>query len=376
MIRFESLEQCADTAARVGRLTTPHGVVETPAFMAVGTYGSVKGLRAEDLESLGAQIILSNAYHLWERPGVEIIAGLGGLHEFMGWERPILTDSGGYQVMSLADRRTIDEDGVTFRSPLDGQYRRLDPPTVIDIQAGLGVDLAMVLDECVASPAEFDVAERAVERSMRWAEQSRPLASRLRGGLLGIVQGSVFPDLRAAHARRLVDLDFDGYAIGGLAVGESKEQTWEAIEAAVPELPPDRLRYVMGMGYPSDLVEAVARGVDLFDCVIPTRHARNGMAFTREGTLVIRHTRYATDPAPLDPDCGCPTCARYSRAYLRHLRLRGEMLGGVLMTQHNLWHYLDTMRRIRHAIASGSFAELRAKTAHAGSAGDQEQRPS
>ena len=248
-------------------------------------------------------------------------------------------------------------------STMDGQYRRLTPEKVIEIQATLGVDLAMVLDECVASPAEYDVAARAVERSQRWAARSRPLAESLAGGLLGIVQGSVYPELRRQHAERLVELDFDGYAVGGLAVGEAKPQTWAAVEAAVPALPEDRIRYVMGMGYPPDLVEAVARGVDLFDCVIPTRHARNGMAFTGEGTIVIRHTRFADDPEPLDADCGCPTCANYSRAYLRHLKLRGEMLGGVLMTLHNLWHYLDTMRCIRQAIAAGEFAEKRVEWA-------------
>ncbi|NKB87981.1 MAG: tRNA guanosine(34) transglycosylase Tgt [Acidobacteria bacterium] len=372
MIRYTLEDSCADSAARTGRLETPHGVIETPAFMAVGTYGSVKGLRSEDLESIGAQVVLSNAYHLWERPGLEVIRAVGGLHRFMGWERPILTDSGGYQVMSLSDRREIDDDGVTFQSPLDGQHRRLTPETVIEIQATLGVDLAMVLDECVASPAPYETAAAAVERSQNWAERSRPLASTLAGGLLGIVQGSVFPELRRTHAERLVELDFDAYAIGGLAVGESKEQTWEAVEAAIPALPRNKLRYVMGMGYPADLVEAVARGVDLFDCVIPTRHARNGMAFTSMGTIVIRHARYAADPEPLDPTCGCPVCGRYSRAYLRHLKLRGEMLGGVLMTLHNLWHYLDTMGRIRHAIASGEFAELRASVARDGAPSGQE----
>jgi queuine tRNA-ribosyltransferase len=372
LIEFTVQSRCSTTAARTGVLQTPHGAIETPAFMPVGTYGSVKGLRAEELEGIGAQVVLSNAYHLWERPGLDVMRAVGGLHAFMGWERPILTDSGGYQVMSLADRRSIDDDGVTFRSPLDGEHRRLTPEAVIDIQATLGVDLAMVLDECVASPAEYKVAAAAVERSHRWAERSRPLASQLAGGLLGIVQGSVFPELRGDHARRLVELDFDGYAIGGLAVGEAKEQTWEAVEAAIPELPEDRVRYVMGMGYPNDLVEAVARGVDLFDCVIPTRHARNGVAFTRTGTIIIRHARYKDDPEPLDPACGCPTCARYCRAYLRHLKLRGEMLAGVLMTLHNLWHYLDTMGRIRHAIASGAFAELRADSARAGAPSGQE----
>ena len=372
MIEFTVQDRCGATAARTGRLKTPHGAIDTPAFMPVGTYGSVKGLRAEDLEQLGAQVILSNAYHLWERPGLDVIREVGGLHTFMGWRRPILTDSGGYQVMSLAERRQIDDEGVTFRSPLDGESRRLTPETVIEIQATLGVDLAMVLDECVANPAAREVAAQAVERSQHWAERSRPLAAKLAGGLLGIVQGSVHPDLRSDHARRLVELDFDGYAIGGLAVGESKEQTWQAVDAVVPELPENRLRYAMGMGYPADLVEAVARGVDLFDCVIPTRHARNGVAFTAQGPIIIRHARFAADPRPLDSNCACPACGRYSRAYLRHLKLRGEMLGGVLMTLHNLWHYLDTMGRIRHAIASGSLAELRAEFARAGAPNGQD----
>lgn len=365
-IQFTVSDNDSATEARTGTLVTPHGQISTPAFMAVGTYGTVKGIRAQDLELIGAQIILSNAYHLSDRPGAERIRDLGGLHTFMGWRGPILTDSGGYQVLSLAARREIDDDGVTFRSPIDGQYRRLTPRRVVEIQAALGVDIAMVLDECVANPADRSAALAAVERSHRWAEQARPLADILAGGLFGIVQGSVYPDLRARHAERLVELDFDGYAIGGLAVGESKTQTWEALAAATQVLPKDRARYVMGMGTPADLVEAVSYGVDLFDCVMPTRHARNGVAFTSQGRVTIRHARYADDPRPLDPDCACPTCSRYSRAYLRHLQLRREMLAGVLMTLHNLWFYLDTMRGIRHAIASGAFAKLRAEAADPG----------
>lgn len=351
------------TSARTGTLITPHGVVDTPAFMAVGTYGAVKGIGAQDLEAIGTQIILANAYHLAERPGAERIRDLGGLHRFMGWHGPILTDSGGYQVMSLAQRRWIDDDGVSFHSPLDGQIRRLTPEGIIDVQAALGVDIAMVLDECVAEPAERDTVSAALERSQLWAERCRPLADRLSGGLFGIVQGGVFPDLRAAHAERLVALQFDGYAIGGLSVGESKEQTWSALKAATLGLPADRPRYVMGMGTPDDLIEAASYGVDLFDCVIPTRHARNGVAFTSRGRITIRHARYADDAGPLDDACCCPTCRRYSRAYLRHLKLRREMLAGVLMTLHNLWYYLDTMRAIRQAIVSGTYAGLRAETA-------------
>jgi queuine tRNA-ribosyltransferase len=281
----------------------------------------------------------------------------------MGWERPILTDSGGYQVLSLADRRTINDEGVTFRSPLDGQYRQLTPERVVEIQAALGVDIAMVLDECVASPAPREVARAAVERSQLWAERSRRVADDLPGGLFGIVQGSVYTELRAEHARRLVDVGFDGYAVGGLSVGESKAATWEALAAATAELPTDRPRYVMGMGVPQDLVRGVALGADMFDCVIPTRHARNGVAFTSEGPVTVRHAVHARDPRPLDEACGCPACQRYSRAYLRHLKLRGEMLAGVLLTLHNLWHYLDTMGRIRQAIATGAFADLYASSA-------------
>jgi queuine tRNA-ribosyltransferase len=362
MISFDLIATDESTGARLGMLETPHGVVETPAFMPVGTYGTVKGLRSEALEEIGAQIVLANAYHLSERPGEELIREIGGLHRFMGWNRPILTDSGGYQVLSLAARRTIDDEGVTFRSPLDGQYRRLTPERVVSIQAALGVDIAMVLDECVASPAELGVARSAVERSQLWAERSRAVADALPGGLFGIVQGSVYPELRAEHARRLVGLDFDGYAVGGLSVGESKEATWSALEAATSELPTDRPRYVMGMGVPEDLVRGVALGADMFDCVIPTRHARNGVAFTTEGPITVRHAIHARDPRPLDESCGCPACARYSRAYLRHLKLRGEMLAGVLLTLHNVWHYLDTMGRIRQAIATGAFADLYALT--------------
>ena len=362
MIAFSVEHQDPDSGARTGQLQTPHGNVQTPAFMPVGTYGAVKGIPADQLERLGVQILLANAYHLWERPSAEVIRGVGGIHRFMGWKAPILTDSGGYQVMSLADRRIIDDDGVTFRSPLDGQYRRLTPELAVEIQAMLGVDVAMVLDECIAGPAEYADASRAVRRSQAWAERSRCHAGALAGGLFGIVQGSIYPELREAHARQLVALEFDGYGIGGLSVGESKTHTWTALSAVTGVLPANRPRYVMGMGTPDDLIEAVAYGVDLFDCVMPTRHARNGVAFTSDGTVTVRHARHADDEGPLDATCKCPTCERYSRAYLRHLKLRGEMLGGVLVTIHNLWHYLDTMRRIRHAIGSGAFAEMRAAT--------------
>lgn len=347
------------SAARCGVLDTPHGTLQTPAFMPVGTYGVVKGLRSEDLEELGAQIVLSNVYHLAERPGAAEIQALGGLHQFMGWNGPILTDSGGYQVFSLSDRCEVDDDGVTFQSTLDGSHQRLTPELVVDIQAQLGSDIAMVLDQCVAGPATRAIAEAAVRRTQAWAERSREIASRLPGGLFGIVQGSIYSDLRASHAEQLTGLDFDGYAVGGLAVGEKKDVTWTVLGASTASLPEDKPRYVMGMGTPSDLVEGVARGVDLFDCVMPTRHARNGMAFTSEGRISIKNQQYAAADEPLDPACSCPTCRRYSRAYLRLLMVRGEMTGGILLTWHNLFHYLDTMRSIRHAIASASFAEFR-----------------
>ena len=321
--------------------------------MPVGTYGAVKGVHARELERLGAQVMLANAYHLMERPGIDVITRIGGLHQFVGWSRPILTDSGGYQIYSLAKHCSMDDAGVVFRSLLDGQTRRLTPEGVVDLQVLLGVDVAMVLDVCIAYPAGREQAVEAAERTQLWAQRSRARASQLDSRLFGIVQGATFEDLRAEHARRLVELDFAGYAIGGLSVGEDKDVTWRMVDAAIEELPQDRPRYLMGMGTPEDLLEGVCRGVDLFDCVMPTRHARNGMAFTSEGPVVIRQARYATDSGPLDPSCPCPTCARYTRAYLRHLRLRGESLSGVLLTLHNLYHYLDSMRAIRHAINAG-----------------------
>lgn len=362
-LSFEIVARQPGARARRGRLHTPHGVVETPAFMPVGTYGAVKGLRAADLEELGVQIVLGNAYHLAERPGADLVARRGGLHRFIGWSGPILTDSGGYQVLSLADHCEVDDDGVTFRSLLDGSRQRLTPESVIRVQARLDSDVAMVLDECVASPAERHVAERAVRRSQAWAERSVALRDELPGGLFGIVQGSVYPDLRQGHAEELASLDLDGYAVGGLSVGEDKARTWRMLEAAVDGLPEERPHYVMGMGTPADLVEGVFRGADLFDCVMPTRHGRNGTAFTSEGSINIRNARFAEDDRPLDPCCECSTCRRHSRAYIRHLDARGEMLAAILLSWHNVAHYLDTMRRIRQAIASSALADLRAALA-------------
>jgi queuine tRNA-ribosyltransferase len=358
-LSFTVTHRDTDTAARCGLLETPHGTVQTPAFMPVGTYGAVKGMRAEDLEQLGAEIILGNAYHLSERPGAEQIAALGGLHGFMGWERAILTDSGGYQVFSLSDRCAIDDEGVTFQSTLDGSTRRFTPESVIDIQALLGSDIAMVLDQCVASPADRDTAAAAVRRTQDWAVRSRTVADRLPGGLFGIVQGSIYADLRADHAEQLLPLGCHGHAVGGLAVGEGQALMLATLDVTVPLLPADRPRYLMGVGKPDDLVAAVARGIDLFDCVMPTRHARNGMAFTREGRIAIKNQVYADDQRPLDADCRCPTCRRHSRAYLRHLQARRDMNASIYLTWHNLFHYLDSMRGIRHAIASARFADFR-----------------
>jgi queuine tRNA-ribosyltransferase len=353
-------------SARCGRLTTPHGVVETPAFMPVGTQGAVKGLLQRDLFDLGASILLANTYHLYLRPGDGLIARLGGLHRFIGWTRPILTDSGGYQAFSLSARRDIDEDGITFRSHLDGSLHRLTPERVIDIQRNLGSDIAMVLDECLAYPAAYSDARASMERTQRWAARGRhrflsPPVPPLNPGaaLFGIVQGGVFADLRRASADATVAMGFEGYAIGGLSVGEPADLMYEIAGLTAPLLPEEQPRYLMGVGTPLDLVEAVSRGIDLFDCVLPTRNARNGQLFTREGRLNIKNARYAEDPLPPDESCNCYTCAHFSRAYLRHLHLAHEMASAGLNTLHNLHFYLDTMRRIREAIVFSSLEELR-----------------
>ncbi len=354
--------------ARRGELVTARGVVETPAFMPVGTSGVVKGVTPRDLEALGAQIILSNTYHLLLRPGPAVIARAGGLHRFIGWPRPILTDSGGYQVFSLAAIRRVDEAGVRFRSHLDGREYLLTPELAVDVQAALGSDITMALDElCAASVSEAD-ARAAMERTLRWARRARAhfLARRAAGPgapsaqwQFGIVQGAVFPSLREASVEGTVALGFDGYAIGGLGVGEPVETMYAIVEHTARLLPDDQPRYLMGVGMPDDLVECVARGVDLFDCVLPTRNARNGQLFTRSGRINIRNARYAEDLSPPDADCPCYTCRHFSRAYLRHLAVRGEMLGAMLNTLHNLFFYLDTMREIREAIVFGTFDALR-----------------
>jgi queuine tRNA-ribosyltransferase len=363
-----------DGAARRGVMTTAHGEVETPAFMPVGTQGAVKGVTHRDLETLGAQILLSNTYHLYLRPGDELIARRGGLHRFIGWTKPILTDSGGYQVFSLGARRTIDERGALFRSHLDGSAHLLTPEKAADIQARLGSDIAMALDECLAHPSDAAAARASTERTLRWACRARERFLAVRDGHVpgvtttnsgqaqfGIVQGSIFPDLREESANRTVEIGFEAYAIGGLSVGEPVDVMYDMVARTTPHLPEERPRYLMGTGTPEDLVESVARGVDLFDCVLPTRNARNGQLFTSEGRINIKNARYAEDDDPPDPACGCYTCRTCSRAYLRHLYVAGEMNAATLNTLHNLNFYLDTLRRIRDAIVFRRFESFRAE---------------
>jgi queuine tRNA-ribosyltransferase len=347
-------------AARVGRLATAHGSVETPAFMPVGTAATVKAMTPQAVAATGAQIILGNTYHLMLRPGAERIAALGGLHRFMNWPHPILTDSGGFQVMSLAKLRKISEAGVEFRSHLDGGGRHLlTPERSVEIQRLLGADITMAFDECTAYPAEPAAVEASMELTLRWAERSRAaFVSREGHGIFGIVQGGVHPDLRRRCAERLIKIGFDAYAIGGLAIGEGQATTFAMVEATVPFLPEDRPRYLMGVGKPADLVGAVRRGIDLFDCVLPTRSGRTGQAWTRAGALNLRNARHAGDPAPLDPECRCPACTGFSRAYLHHLTKTGEILGSMLLTQHNLTYYADLMADLRAAISAGRLGEF------------------
>jgi queuine tRNA-ribosyltransferase len=369
---FRFTLRSTDGPARLGEFETPHGVVQTPAFMPVGTQGAVKATVHRDLVELGAEIILGNTYHLFLRPGDELIARRGGLHRFIGWERPLLTDSGGFQVFSLAERRVITEDGAEFQSHLDGSRHILTPERTVDIQARLGSDIAMVFDECLAYPATREAAADSMRRSVRWAARCRARMGTLRTAgstdvmvtnpgqaQFGIVQGGVFPDLRRESAEATVAIGFEGYALGGLSVGEPIEQMYEVVQETTGWLPSDHPRYLMGAGTPEDLVQCVARGIDMFDCVMPTRNARNGQLFTSQGRLNIKNARYAEDDSPPDPACSCYTCRHHSRAYLRHLYLASEMSGGALNTLHNLSFYLDTMRRIREAIKLGTYDSFR-----------------
>jgi queuine tRNA-ribosyltransferase len=400
-LNFQIETRCG--AARMGRLMTPHGEVETPVFMPVGTQATVKGIGQEALEELGAQLLLANTYHLLLRPGHETVARLGGLHRFMAWERALLTDSGGYQVFSLAERRKVTEEGVEFRSHLDGALHFLSPEKAMEVQQALGADVIMALDECTEYPATEERARESLELTLRWGRRCfshasfpqglKPDSSRGLDGaaeaapfqsvgratqseenrtagdgcatrsekpqaLFGIAQGGMYPELRRESAERTVEMGFEGYAIGGLSVGEPRALTREMVEATLPHLPADRPRYLMGVGTPEEIVEYAAMGVDMMDCVLPTRAGRHGLLYTSEGRINIKQARFAEDAGPPDPHCGCRVCARYSRAYLRHLYVAGEALGGVLNTLHNLAYYLDTMRAVRHSMKLGNLAEF------------------
>lgn len=361
VFRFEVLHT-DPSGARLGLLETPHGAIETPAFMPVGTLATVKGLTQDALESIGAQIILANTYHLFLRPGPELIREMGGLHKFMSWPHPILTDSGGYQVFSLSDLRRVTDEGVEFRSHLDGSARFLSPETALDAQFALGSDVIMVLDECIASTSDGSRAAAAAARTLAWAKRSREHFARhgdaQRQMLFGIVQGGAHRELRRKSADDLIALDFPGYAIGGLAVGESHATTCEITAEVASRLPVTKPRYLMGVGRPEQIADYVARGVDMMDCVLPTRGARHGCLFTWKGRVLIKQSRYAKDPRPLDSDCQCPTCRRYSRAYLRHLFVANEILGATLNTLHNVYFYLDIMAKIRKAIRFGNLREF------------------
>lgn len=361
-LRYELLSRHGQ--ARLGRLHLARGVIDTPAFMPVGTQGTVKAMRPEEVAQQGAQIVLGNTFHLWLRPGLDIIAAHGGLHQFMNWHKPILTDSGGFQVFSLAKLRKLSEEGVRFRSPIDGSEVFLSPEESMRIQRVLGSDIAMQFDECTPYPATESSARESMELSLRWAKRSQ-LAFAERsdtpGVLFGIIQGGVYPQLREASLEGLLNLNFQGLAVGGLAVGEPPVERERTLSHIVPLMPEDKPRYLMGVGRPIDIVEAVMRGIDMFDCVMPTRHARNAHLFTSQGTINIRNAQYATDTQPLDPECGCSTCRNYSRAYLRHLDKTGEILGSMLNTTHNLYFYQKLMRDIRASIQTGTLEQLRNK---------------
>ncbi len=363
-----------DGNARTGVLTTGRGEVHTPAFMPVGTAGTVKAMLPESVKATGAEIILGNTYHLMLRPGAERVAALGGLHAFMNWNGPILTDSGGYQVLSLAQRRKITEAGVTFQSHLDGAAVELTPERCMEVQALLGSDIVMVLDECTPFPVDKNTAAKSMDLSLRWAERCKAAFAAQPGrALFGIVQGSVFADLRERSARETIAIGFDGYAIGGLAVGEGQEQMFETVAATTRRLPADAPRYLMGVGKPEDIVGAVARGIDMFDCVLPTRSGRTGQAFTRHGTLNLRNARHAEDSRPLDGDCACPACRDHSRAYLHHLVKAKEILASMLLSWHNLQFYQDIMVGLRAAIEAGRLAEYAAEFSVAQAQGDPGQ---
>ena len=359
MMQFTIKQRDLQTKARIGQLRTAHAVIDTPAFMPVGTLGPVKGLEPGDLQDLGFRLMLNNAYHLYLRPGHKVVAEMGGLHAFTGWPGAILTDSGGFQIFSLAKLCKITDEGVTFQSHIDGSAHFITPETAIEIEEALGADIIMAFDQCVALPASRDAILEGVRRTTLWARRCQASRRRNDQALFGIVQGGLEADLRRLSAQELVALDFEGYAIGGLSVGESKADMYAMLDVTAPELPEAKPRYLMGVGLPEDLIEGVARGVDLFDCVVPSRHGRTGWLFTGFGRVSIKQAQYKQDERPIDQDCGCPVCKRYSRAYLHHLFNVKEMLGARLNTIHNLWYFSDLMQRVRSSIERGTFLTMR-----------------
>lgn len=357
--KFDLLKNASGTKARLGKIYTSRGTINTPVFMPVGTQGTVKGLTPEELKKLDAEIILGNTYHLYIRPGHDLVKEMGGLHKFIGWDRPILTDSGGFQVFSLGALRKISEEGVKFQSHLDGSYHLLTPESSIEIQEALGADIIMCFDECPPHSESYDYVRTSLDMTLRWAHRCKEAKKREECALFGIIQGGMHGDLRKRSALETVEIGFDGYAIGGLSVGETKPLMYEMIEATEPYMPHDKPRYLMGVGTPEDLVEAMDRGIDMFDCVMPTRNARNGMLFTSFGKLVIKNSKYERDKKPVDEICTCYTCRNFSRAYLRHLFKAGEILSSVLNTIHNVHYYLDLMKRARKAIEEDRFPQFK-----------------
>jgi queuine tRNA-ribosyltransferase len=359
MFSFELLKECAQTGARLGRLNTPHGTIDTPVFMPVGTQATVKTMTPEELKDLGTEVILSNTYHLYLRPGDELIKRAGGLHRFMNWDRPVLTDSGGYQVFSLGPLRKITEEGVTFKSHIDGSTHFISPERAVEIQMNLGSDIAMVFDECPPYPCTYEYAKNSLERTTRWAKRCQQVHNLEEQVQFGIVQGGAFEDLRKQSARELVELGFPGYSIGGLSVGEPKPIMYEVLDYTAPCLPKEKPRYLMGVGSPDCLLEGIARGIDMFDCVLPTRIARNGTVMTAGGKIVVRNAKHADDFEPLDPECKCYTCTNYSKAYIRHLLKANEVLGIRLTTIHNIAFILELMKSARQAIAADIFSSFK-----------------
>ncbi len=360
-MKFEIISKDAETSARCGRVTTPHGIIDTPAFMPVGTAGTVKGITPEEVRESGAQIILGNTFHLYLRPGTDVIGKFGGLHNFMGWNGPILTDSGGYQVFSLAKLRKITKDGVIFQSPLDGSEHVFTPEGVIEIQEIIGSDIIICLDECIPYPSSYEYAKDSTNLTIKWAKRSRKVCNSSDKGLFAVVQGGYYRELREYCAAELIETDFDGYAIGGVSVGEPKDMMYTVMDQVTPVLPWDKPRYLMGVGHPDDIMEGVARGIDMFDCVVPTRHGRRGYLYTKGGHIIIRNAIFKDDESPVEEGCSCYTCRKYSRAYLRHLFISGEILGLRLNTIHNLHYFGRFMQKIRDAITEGKLSQLRSE---------------